>query len=199
MAIYVALGVGVGNLGRGRAPRRPMLKWVDMMNMDLSHGHPSVRIVGFFGHTANFLADSASTDLEQVTARFRGLLATDWVVCPIADMVAALIALDHASKPQEEYGIRWTRGLAIHGAVSIAWGTVTTTPRAVLWTISPGIIGVWKRDNIGPDATLDRIRRRGGWGAISDDIGSQIGGRWTARSYRTVNGLVRKSGYNKTE
>jgi hypothetical protein len=35
---------------------------------------------------------------------------------------------------------------------------------------------------------LDR-NRRGGWGGVSHDIAQQLGGRWTARSRRTIDGL----------
>lgn len=193
MAIYAVFAVGVGNLGEARKPRRLMVEWLELMNMHLSLGHPSVRIVGFFGHTGNFLADSVSNDLEQVTTRFKGLLSTEWVVLPIEDVVIALAALANVSEPQGEHGVRWTLGLAFHEASAVTWRSLETTPRAVLWTVSPCTIGLWKRDNLNQDGILDRIRRGGGWGAISDDIERQIGGRWTARSCRTVKGLVRKA------
>ena len=156
VAIYAVFGVGVGNLGHGRAPRRPMVKWVEILNRHLSHGHPSVRIVDFFGHTGNFLADSVSTDLEEVTARLKGLLETNWVVRPIDDVHVALTALADVSEPENEDGIRWTLGLAYHGGTGITCGTVTTTPRAVLWTISPcthrsvETRQPWRRRNAGP-------------------------------------------------
>jgi hypothetical protein len=165
---------------------------MEMLNKHLSHGHPSVRIVSFFGHTGNFLAHSESTNLDEVTARFRRLLETDWVVRPIDDVRVALTALDDISEPKDEAGIRWTLGLAFHGGNGIGCDTVATTPRAVLWKISPCTIGVWKRDNLGAHETLDRDRRGGGWGAISDDVERQLGGQWTARSRRTVDGLIRK-------
>ena len=93
MAIYTVFGVGVGNLGHGRMPRRTMAQWVEMLNRHLSQGHPVVRIVGSFGHTGNFLADSVSTDLDEVTAGFKRLLETGWVVRPIDDVRGALTAL----------------------------------------------------------------------------------------------------------
>ena len=193
MAIYAVFGVGVGNLGRGRAPRRPMSKWVELLNSQLPQGRPSVRIIGFFGHTGNFLADSLSTDLEEVTARFRRLLDTDWVVRPIDDVNAALTALADIPRPQDENGVRWTLGLAFHGGAGIACGTVATTAQAVLWRIAPCTIGAWKRDVLGADDTLDRDRRGGGWGKVSGDLETQLGGQWTARSRRTVDGLIRKA------
>jgi hypothetical protein len=46
-----------------------MSKWVEMLNGHLISGTPPVQIIDFFGHTGNFLADSPSTNLEEVTAR----------------------------------------------------------------------------------------------------------------------------------
>jgi hypothetical protein len=170
-----------------------MTKCVEMLNRNLVQGNPSVRILGFFGHTGNFLADSVSTDLHEVTARFKRLLDTDWVVCPMDDVRGALTTLTDISEPEDEDDIRWTPGLAFHGETSINCDAVATTPRAILWKISPCTIGAWKRDHLGADGTLNRNRRGGGWGAISDDIERQVGGQWTTRSYRTVDGLVRKA------
>ena len=116
---------------------------------------------------------------------------------PLGDVLAFLSALANVPKPETQDSIRWTPGLAFHGGVVIECGNVTTTPRAVLWKISPCIIGVWKRDHLSEDETLDRYRRAGGWGKVSDDIENQLGGRWTARSHRTVEGLVQKAAIAK--
>lgn len=193
MPIYAAFGIGVGNLGHG-APRRPMARWVEMLNAELSHGYPSVRVIGSFGHTGNFLADSLSTDLQEVTDRFGRALDTDWVVRPIDDVRAALTALARVAEPRYEMGIRWTSGVAFHGGRGIEFGSVARTAGAIIWKVSPQIIGVWKRDHLDTNGTLDRGRRGGGWGKISQDIETQLGGRWTARSRRTVEGLVKKTG-----
>jgi hypothetical protein len=191
--IYAVFGVGIGNLGRSRAPRNPMPEWAEMLNRHLADGTPPVQITGFFGHTGNFLADSPSTNLEKVAARFGRALGTDWAVRPIDDVQTALTALANARRPEAQDGIRWTLGLAFQGRAGIEGGSILTTPQAILWEISPSAIGVWKRDNLGEGGMLDRDRRGGGWGKISDDIESQLGGRWTARSRRTVDGLARKA------
>lgn len=191
MAIYAVFGIDVGNLRR--APRRPMPEWVEMLNRYFLTGSPSLRILDFFGHTGNFLADSPSTDLPEVAARFGHLFDTDWVVCPIDDARAALTALADGPQPQREDGIRWTPGLVFHGGPDIGEGNIPTTSRAILWKISPRVIGALKRDNLVATGILDRERRGGGWGNISTDIRACFGGLWTARSQRTVTGLVRKA------
>src|SRR2546428_11207328 len=116
MALYAVLGVGVGNVGRGQARRRPMDDWVLLLNARLAEAQPRVEILRYFRHTGNFLATSPSDILGEVSARFDGLLLeTDWVVRPLADVVSALSALSTASRPQVEAGIRWTAGLVLHG------------------------------------------------------------------------------------
>jgi hypothetical protein len=45
MALYAVFGVGIGNLGRQRIPRRPMANWVKDLNILLRQGTPSVRIL----------------------------------------------------------------------------------------------------------------------------------------------------------
>ena len=164
-----------------------------MLNRHLAGRTPPVHIIGFFGHTGNFLADSPSTDPEEVAGRLNRLLEIDWAVRRIEDVQAALTALADAPKPEAPDGIRWTLGVAFQGRAGIEGRSILTTPRAILWEISSGVIGIWKRDNLSERGTLDRDRRGGGWGKISDDIETQCGGRWTARSRRTVDGLARKA------
>lgn len=192
MALYAVFGIGIGNVGRNRVPRRPMSKWVELLNRHLTEASPCVRIIGSFGHTGNFIASSSSSDFEEVSARFHCLLDTDWVVRSVEDVQVALRALAGIDQPPNEIGIRWTPGVAFHGGAGVAFGGVAKTPRAVLWKISPFAVGAWKHDCLATNGGLDRDRRAGGWGAVSDDIERQIGGRWTARSRRTVDGLVRK-------
>jgi hypothetical protein len=57
-----------------------------------------------------------------------------------------------------------------------------------MFSVSVEMVAVWKHDLL-TGAKLDRHRRRGGWGAISADIAHQLGGQWTSRSRRTIDGL----------
>jgi hypothetical protein len=168
-----------------------MSKWVDLLNRHLAEGYPAVRITRSFGHTGNFLADSPSSDFSKIAARFERLLHTDWVVHPVEDVRAALRTLAAARQPPNQKGIRWTPGLAFRGGTGVEFENVATTPRAVLWKISPSVIGVWKHDDLGASEVLNRERRGGGWGAVSGHIEHELDGQWTARSRRTVDGLVR--------
>ena len=191
MGVYVVFGVGIGNLGQHH--RRPMTGWIAQLNRSLDQRSPTVEIIDSFGHTGNFLASSSSADLKEVIASLDGELATNWVVRPLNSVLTAVTAVSNECKPEASDGIRWTPGLAFQVGAGIECKGVVTTPRAILWQISPGTIGVWKRDILGKGNMLDRNRRGGGWGKISGDIEAQLGGRWTARSLRTVDGLLSKA------
>jgi len=189
-ALYAVFGVGIGNFGRGRArSRRPMARWVQMLNERLLDGDPAAQIIGVFGHTGNFLVDSPARSLAEVSARFHRLLDTDWVVRRIEDVRAALVVLADAPQPTQAERVRWTPGFAFGDGA--ACGAVSSTSRAVLWRVSSYAIGAWKRDNLSAADRLDPGRRAGGWGAVSNDIHRQIGGQWTARSRRTLDGLIK--------
>jgi len=190
MALYAVLGVGVGNVGRGQARRRPMDDWVLLLNARLAETQPRVEILRYFRHTGNFLAASPSDILEEVSDRFDGLLETEWVVRPLADVGSALSALSAASRPQVEAGIRWTAGLVLHGGAGVPTSAPASSERAVLWRISPAVVGAWKRDRENGNGGLNSRQRGGGWGAVAADVGRQLGGRWTARSKSTVQGLI---------
>ena len=190
MEVYAVLGVGLGNVGRGQARRRTMADWVALLNAQLAAGQPPVEIRGSFRQTGSFLAASPSGVLEEVSGRFGGLLDTEWVVRPLSDVMSALTALSMAPGPEVEPGIRWTAGLVLHGGAGLPCGAVTSTARAVLWRISPAIIGAWKRDRENENGRLNPGERGGGWGAVAKDVGRQLGGRWTARSHSTVQGLI---------
>ena len=190
MALYAVLAAGVGNVGRGQARRRRMADWVSLLNAHLAAGQPRVEILGYFRQTGNFMATSLSGVLEEVTERFDGLLDTEWVVRPLDDVASALTVLLAAPQPETETGIRWTAGLVLHGGAGVPCGAVTSTARAVLWRISPAIVGAWKRDHEDENGRLNPSERGGGWGAVAEDVGRQLVGRWTARSQSTVQGLI---------
>jgi hypothetical protein len=170
-----------------------MAEWVKRLNRALGNGRPPLQVVGFFGHTGNFLVSCSLTDPEAVRARFIGQLETGWIVRRIEDVKSA--ATDSATypKPKARVGTRWTQGLAFSEDPNVECKRLHRTRRAILWEVCRGISGVWKADSLAERDILDRHRRGGGWGKISDDIGTQLGGRWTARSLRTVQGLLRKA------
>jgi hypothetical protein len=170
-----------------------MTEWVKRLNRTLGNGTPPLQVVGFFGHTGNFLVSCSLTDPEAVKARFIGQLETDWIVRRIEDVKRAVTESATYPEPDARAGTRWTQGLAFSEDPNLDCRRLQRTPRAILWEVCRGISGVWKADSLAERDILDRNRRSGGWGKISEDIGTQLGGRWTARSLRTVQGLLRKA------
>jgi hypothetical protein len=193
VAVYAVFAVGIGNLGRQRTPRRPMTEWVKRLNRTLGNGTPPLQVVGFFGHTGNFLVSCSLTEPHAVRALFIGQLETDWIVRRIEDVKSAVTESATYPKPEARLGIRWTQGLAFSEDPNMECKRLQWTPRAILWEVCRGVSGVWKADRFVERGILDSNRRSGGWGKISEDIGTQLGGRWTARSLRTVQGLLRKA------
>jgi hypothetical protein len=54
-------------------------------------------------------------------------------------------------------------------------------------------VGIFKKDQLTTEGMLDKETRAGGWGAISDDISSVMGGIWTARTLTRIQGVVGKA------
>jgi hypothetical protein len=67
------------------------------------------------------------------------------------------------------------------------------TRRAKYIAFSSTVVLVLKKDAVTDKGILDRSRRFGGWGAIAGEIAKFLGGQWTARSYRTLSGTLRRA------
>jgi hypothetical protein len=124
------------------------------------------RFLGSHGHSGNVALESP--DPAGVADALRSASGRDWAVVPADQVARALRALEPI---READGIRLTPGLAFR----VGDGAV---------------VPVVKRDVL--DGTrLDPTRRDGGWGAISSQVSRSHPGRWTARSWRPVDGLLR--------
>lgn len=91
-----------------------------------------------------------------------------------------------------------TRYRRTPGAAFLVSGTptlqrVSDTKRASSFRVSGLVVAIRKRDALTLRGILDRNRRGGGWGAIAAEIGHQLGGKWTARSIRTLSGTLKKA------
>ena len=121
--------------------------------------------------------------LEEVTP-------TAWAVVGAEDLQQGLDVLAAAAEPVHMVNERPTPGLAF-AVTPPAAGDLSSTSRAVLRRVFTDIVAAWKLDLI-RDGKLDSTHRRGGWGGVSADVAQQVGGRWTARSRRTIDGLRRR-------
>jgi hypothetical protein len=174
--IVYAFGVGLANFGAGRS-RLPRQIAADVAEV--------LPLVAWYGATGNLaLAAGEPVDVAQRLVEITG---TAWAVIPAWDLTAALDALEAQPAPRVPAGIRPTPGLAF--AVEPARpGLVRSIPEAALRRLNERIVLVCKFDVLDGNR-LDRARRRGGWGRVSAAVAGQVGGRWTARSWRPLAAL----------
>jgi hypothetical protein len=178
--VLTAFGVGLANFGTGRhvLPRE----------LAAAVGE-RLPLICWYGATGNFMLED--TDPETVRAVLEEVSGTTWAVVPLVEVNEALGILAALAEPPHGVDERPTPGLAF--AVSRARpGAVAPSTRAGLLRVSDGVVAVRKPDVL-KDGKLDRQQRRGGWGGVSFDIARQVGGQWTARSRRTLDGLRRRA------
>jgi hypothetical protein len=179
--VLFAFGVGLANFGSGR-DRRPR-----EVAAAIAEALP---LIASYGHTGNVaLEDGGRIEIHTVLEAVTGM---DWAIVDAKELDDALTALAGLPEPSHAPGERPTPGLAfVVGAAR--GGNVGSNERAHLHRVSQNIIAVWKFDLV-REGKLDRDRRRGGWGAISSDVARQVGGRWTTRSRRTLDGIRTAAG-----
>lgn len=192
--MYVVFGVNIGNLRRYPRPRMRTQDFVDRINCQLRSRRQPFEIVSWYGHTGNFLVSlSGPTSLAVVVRQLSELLCTGCTAISPYRLERALKVLRQRRAPPAERNIRWTPGLIFRVAGGSPSTEVSSTRRARLFPFTPSIVGGWKRDREERPGRLDRGERAGGWGAIARDVGRQLGGVWTARSSRTVKGILSKA------
>ena len=189
---YVVLGVFC-NLGRVTARREPMLTRILRMNSILSHRPADLRVLAFYGHTGNLIAQSSSLTTDAVGELLSAIDQTTWVAVEVDTLGRAIDTLDAMPFPLPQPGIRWTPGLAFAVTKPEA-EAIRSTSRGCFSSLGPTTVAAWKRDCLDSKDRLDRDRRGGGWGALSADLASQTKSRWTARSARTLKGALRLAG-----
>lgn len=193
MAIMLAFGVGLGNLGRSSRQRIPASAWIRGLNEALSAKVSAARIVRSYGHTGNFVV-SASSDPEIAAAELGDVLGTPCAVMPVSDFYEIVQTLQDCPSPKRvDAGVRFTRGAAfLIGAGQD--GLPTSTDHATYILRRPKAVLLFKHDIETPGGILDRKRRSGGWGAVAAHLGHTLAGTWTARSMRTLLGTLRAAG-----
>lgn len=129
------------------------------------HLPADARWLRFHGHSGNVAVDTS--DPGALFEALRAASGREWAVVPAEQVAEALQALGPV---QEVGGIRLTPGLAFRVGDGM-------------------IVPVVKRDALA-GGVLDKARRDGGWGAVSSQVGRTHPGRWTARSWRPVTGLL---------
>ena len=188
IATYIAFGVGLGNLGPRARTRVPKLDWLVQLNAGLRSIAPGMVVRSSFGHTGNFVVTAALEPSAAAIALAR-VLETPAAVMSIEQLQQVVGRLD--GEFRHEAGVRLTPGAAFLTEGIARPGSLTPTRRAEYRRLSDRVVLVWKRDALTDAGVLDRDRRAGGWGAIAGEVERQVGGRWTARSIRTLAGSLR--------
>ena len=188
IATYVAFGVGLGNLGPRARTRVPKLDWIAQLNDSLRSVAPGMVVRSSFGHTGNFVVTAAAEPSAAAIALAR-VLETPVAVMRIEELQQVVGRL--GGECRHEAGVRLTPGAALLTEGMARPGPLKSTERAEYRRLSDRVVLVGKRDALTDAGVLDRERRAGGWGAVAGEVERQVGGRWTARSIRTLAGSLR--------
>ncbi|MCA9470202.1 MAG: hypothetical protein KC643_32795 [Nitrospira sp.] len=202
MRLLLAFGINVGNVGRTKLPRLStqflLREWNqrlrDLKNMKLE-------FVRSFGHTGNYLIQApAGVHLEEILLLISRLqLSHNFVLFDYSDFFEILVPIRCALKqlPSAVPCRRWSPGIVMDMDVK---GRVPPFPfsddkvRFGAFAVSR-IRTAWKGDILNIEGQkLDNRRREGGWGSLSYRMRNIAGGSWTARSMKSVEGIVKIAG-----
>jgi hypothetical protein len=191
--LYIAFGVNIGNLGRVGGRRKEMGEWTQEINRKLETLESSTSIVGWYGHTGNFVVESSRTEPSEFITELASAAGVSCAVVPYSDVVEYASVVERAVSPRPLVGKRWTPGIAFAVKAPPSKSVPKQTSHANFFEISEHAVGAWKMDTLTETEILDRERRGGGWGGVSGDVSRQLGGTWTARSLRTITGTLEKA------
>ena len=187
---WLCFALGLNNFAGGRSVSMPQI-------LESVSDDPDLALVASFAATGNIsiASDLSADDIAHRLGEFSEQLHP-WAVVPPERVVQYVEEIEQAKLPPPKAGERWTLGIAL--PITPPKGSVLKdTERVRLWwTKDRRAAAAAKVDIVDDRGRLDSTQRRGGWGGISGDIEDQIGGRWTARSLRTVKGLIRATSLN---
>src|SRR2546425_4312167 len=186
---YIALGVNIGNLSRGKKPREPMVSRCDRINRSLARKSVDLRVIGFYRHTGNLVLETTTLQPTQSAQILSEADGGTWMAVSEATMRKAVEEVRETASPEPEEGVRWTPGLAF--AVTTPKRVIIASSAKVrLHSIDSNTVAAWKQDRITERGRLDNKMREGGWGAVSGAVADQTNSRWTARSLTTLEGVL---------
>jgi hypothetical protein len=191
---FVLFEVGRANVGDAR--HRPTAAEL-LRGWNTRLKGSGVRFVVSVGHTRNYIIEANDrTTANSLSALLKVKLDIRVAVFDAIEFVQ-LVAAAQCSltiSPAAPPGRRSTAGLVM------ALDSDRVPPRPpdserLLFSAfaAPRVRGVWKLDVLRNDGkALDRTKREGGWGSVSQVMHAHAGGEWTARSMRTINRLTVK-------
>lgn len=186
---HIALGINIGNLGRQKTRREPMLVRCDRINRCLARKNADLRVIGFYRHTGNLVLKTMRLEPAQAAQILSEADGGTWMAMSEAAMRKRVREVHKLRAPEGERGVRWTPGLAF-AIMKPKSGDITSSAKVRLHAIDLRTLAVWKRDRITERGRLNSKAREGGWGAVSGVVADQTNPRWTARSLTTLEGVL---------
>jgi hypothetical protein len=194
----MAFGLNIGNVGRIQTPRPSTEVLLDNWNKRLlSSREVRLAFVGAYYHTGNYVLEAPQSErLERIVETLtRYVPWHKFAVFHYAEFVTVLkpIRLELKRAPSTVPGRRWTSGIVMDVNPN---GRIPPTPSSdeKAWFGAfavPRIRIAWKGDVLNAQGnTLDNTQREGGWGSLSERMKKVAGGLWTARSLKSVEGIV---------
>lgn len=192
MQTFAVFGVGLGNLGGSKRKRVKAARWVAQLNLLLKAASAPTTVVASYAHTGNFIVQSMAKR-KTVCQAMGQVLGTSCAVLTISELQTLAEKLEELEIPAPLPRLRYTPGAVIQVLGSPIQSAPGPTTRATYHKFTDSIVIALKHDPTTRRGILDSNRRGGGWGAIAVETGQTLGGRWTARSHRTITGSLRRA------
>jgi len=190
LGIFVVLGVGTGNFS---SRKMTMEEYVHATNQKLSLLRTPTRVVDYHHMAGNFVVQTPKMNRLEIADELSLVLGTSCAVNPTQDVLACVNIAEKVSSPQNQPGIRWIKGIAFKVRGRSCTVDLKPSPRAEFFRIKEYAVGVFKKDQLIREGSLDKASSIGGWAAVSDDVSSATGGIWTARALMRIQGVVAKA------
>jgi len=198
MKRFFAFGLHIGDIGKRTHPKMDV--WIPFLNVRLSQGTPTTRIISYFDKSGNFVVDAEEDDPLVIAERLSEAFERPFAVLPVEDLYECIRRLKALKPLTNERKFRLTLGASFKlGRYPILPATENTweTKNGHYFLFTQDIVGVWKKDRLAhspcfePATTLDS-KHRDPWGVIGKDIASKLGGKWTSRSTKAIFGLTKR-------
>jgi hypothetical protein len=168
-----------------------MADWIELLNQRLSTDGRSTRVRAAYGHTGNFVVTSEASR-KTVASEITEVLGTVCAVVSLSELTGITDRLRQISPDNAQSStFRHSPGAAFHVCGDCRSHVPNQTRLARYVERTAGAVLLLKHDPVTPRGVLNRDRRMGGWGAVATEVGRMLGGQWTARSGRTLSGVVR--------
>jgi hypothetical protein len=186
----VLFAFGIGNFSGNRLPKGG---WTATLKEAFGARGLDPTAVASFGHSGNFVVNGAAS-MTVVRETAESVLKKECAVVTLSELASLIRALEELRLPRASKRdgklTRWTKGAVLPISGSAKGFSPWPSDRGRYLALDGRCILAAKSDCVLPDGTLDKDNRKGGWGGLSDDVTSRFGGKWTARSRRTLWGTL---------